>query len=264
MPKISIILCSYKRPESLKRCLYSIKNQDYDDYEIILCEEEGHLVELKEKSRRKAKGEILVFIDDDVICHYGWLKSIVEWFSKCPKIIGLTGPTYVSDKYRKNRDVFKGGLFKCFYNWFFLEGKAYLPGRITSCGVNTLGANYQTEFSQQVQKVDFLEPAQYAIRREVIEKVDGFDIGYSGVAEWAEIDLFYRIKQYGKLLYVPSISVSHCPEKGDIVYNKRLDTVSRYNNYCRFADKFIKPSFKNKLYRFFLKTYFFMKEVRWI
>ncbi len=263
-PVVSIIICSLKREAILKRCLNSIKEQDYKDYEIILCEEEGNLVELKDKGWRLARGEILVWLDDDVICQYGWLRNIVQWFSKNQNVMGLTGPTYVPPQYRKNRDVFRGGMFKAFYNWFFLEGKAYYPGRITSCGANTLGANYFTNISRRVQEVDFLEPPQFAMRQRVVKKVGGFDLNYGGVAEWCDVDLCYRVKQHGLLLYVPSIKVYHCPEKGDEVYNKRLDTASRYYNYCRFSLKFLKQTFKHKLYKLFLKSYFYGKGKGWI
>lgn len=263
-PKISIIICSLNRPESLKKCLDSIKEQSFQDYEIILCEEEGRLVELKDKGWRKAKGEILCWVDDDIVAQNNWLENMVRIFDYRQDVVGITGPTYVPFENLKNRDVFKRGLFKLFYDWFFLEGKAFLPGKITSCGVNTYGANFPTPESQKVyDNVDFLEPSQFAIRKSIVEKVGGFDCSYEGVGEWCDVDLCYRIKQFGKLVYHPQVKVFHYPIN-DSTTNKRLETASRYRNYCKWADRYVKPSFKNKLYRLFLKTYFFLKEKRLI
>ena len=256
--KISIIICSFKREESLNRCLKSIEAQDYKDYEIILCQEEGNLVELKDRGWRKSKGEIVIWVDDDIECQPHWLSTIVKYLDENQHIVGVTGPTYVPIAYLKNRDIFKEDLFKKFYNWFFLEGLQLYPGMITSCGVNTYGANFPTYLSTRFHSVDFLEPSQFAIRKWVMEKVNGFDLNYEGIGEWCDVDLCYRIKRYGLLVFHPDIKVYHYPVK-DIICDKRLETASRYRNYCRWADKFIKKTCKHKLYRLFLKIYFFLK-----
>ena len=259
--KASIIICSLNRPESLNRCLKSIEAQDYKDYEIILCQEEGRLVELKDKGWRKAKGEIVVFVDDDIEAQDNWLTNIVTIFDTREDIMGVTGSTYVPTDYLKNRDVFKASFVGWLYNKIFLEGKKLIPGQITKCGANTHGANYPTQESTKTHYVDFLEPCQFAIRREIMEKVNGFDLGYEGVGEWCDVDLCYRIKQYGKLLYHPEVKVHHYPIK-DAICDKRLETASRYRNYCRWADRYIKKTFKHRLYRLFLRIYFFLKSQR--
>ena len=261
--KTSIIICSYKREKALKRCLKSLKEQTVKYNELIICTEKGNLVELKDKGWRNAKGDILIWIDDDVVCSPYWLENIVSTFENNSLVIGVTGPTIVPDEYKKNRDVFKEGWFKYFYNWFFLEGKMYLPGKISRWGVNTLGANYLTPHIRNIQIVDFLEPSQFAIRRWALESEGGFNLRYSGVAEWCDVDLCYRIKNYGLLVFNPLVTVYHYPIK-DKTTDKRLDTRSRYENYCRFANTYVARSLRNKLYRLFLRIYFFAKERRWI
>ena len=186
-----------------------------------------------------------------------WLKNIVTIFDTREDIVGITGATYIPTEYLKNRDVFKGGYVGWFYNKIFLDGKRLLPGHISKCGASTHGANFPTAESTKTHFVDFLEPAQFAIRRSIMEKVNGFDLGFEGVAEWCDVDLCYRIKQYGKLLYHPQVKVYHYPIN-DTTTNKRLETASRYRNYCRWADRYIKKTFKHRLYRLFLKIYFFL------
>lgn len=239
----------------MARLKTSLDRQTFQDYELILCTEEGNLVELKEKGWRKSSGEILVWVDDDIECGEKWLENICTIFDTRSDVVGVSGPTPVSDECRKNRDVFKGGFLKVIYNLFFLEGKVYLPGRITRCGANTLGANYNTKHTKEPQFVDFLEPPHFAIRRSAVEAVGGFDLSYVGVAEWCDVDLCYRVKRFGKLLFHPQVKVWHYPIK-DSTTAKRRDTASRYTNYCRFADRYVQPSLKNKLYRLFLRLYF--------
>lgn len=262
-PKVSIVICSINREDSLGRCLKSIDEQTFRDYEVILCEEEGNLVELKDYGWRKAKGEIIVWCDDDIIAIPKWLDNIVTIFDTRKDVVGVTGPTFVPKEYLKNRDIFKKGLVKRLYNRLFLEGNEFYPGLITSCGANTYGGDFDTKYSNKPCEVDFLQPAQFAIRKWVMEEVRGFDLKFIGVAEWCDVDLCYRIKNYGKLIYHPEVKVTHYPIN-DSTTKKRLDTISRYHNYCRFADKYIKDSFKHRLYRLFLSIYYKLKGWRLI
>lgn len=253
--KASIIICSLNRQKSLNRCLKSIEEQTFKNYEIILCEEEGNLVELKEKGWRKAKGEIIVWCDDDIVAEPKWLENIVAIFNTRKDVVGVTGSTFVPAEYLKNRDIFKKGLVSRLYNRFFLDRKGLYPGLITSCGANTYGGDFDTKYSSKPCEVDFLQPAQFAVRKWVMEEVRGFDLKFTGVAEWCDVDLCYRIKSYGKLIYHSEIKVTHYPIK-DKTTAKRLDTKSRYTNYCRWADKYIDITFKHRLYRLFLWIYF--------
>lgn len=262
-PKVSIVICSLNRKESLNRFYKSLEEQTFKDYEIILCEREGNLVELKDEGWCIAKGEIIIFADDDIVAVTKWLENIVTIFNTRKDVVGVTGPTFVPQEYLKNRDIFKKGVLKKLYNRLFLEGKELLPGIITKCGANTFGGDFDTEYSSKPYEVDFLQPAQFAVRRKILENVMGFDLEFKGVAEWCDVDLCYRIKTYGKLIYHPGVKVTHYPIT-DKTTNKRLDTISRYRNYCRFADKYIEDSFKHRLYRLFLWTYYKLKGLRLI
>lgn len=256
MIKVSIIICSINRKESLNRFLKSVESGNFKDYELIICEEEGNLVELKDKGWRKANGEIIVFCDDDIeIIDKDWLKNIVAIFDTREDIVGVTGPTFVPTVYLKNRDVFKKGLIGYLYNKIFLDEKRLTPGYISKCGASSHGASYYSSLSKQTHFVNFLEPSQFAVRKKTLEKVNGFDLSFIGVAEWCDVDLSYRIKQYGKLLYHPQVKVYHYPTV-DKTTNKRLETKSRYENYCRWSDRYIKKSFRHYIYRLFLKFYF--------
>lgn len=255
MPKVTIVISTFNRPTIFARLQETLTLQTFKDFEVVISDKEGPLVEARDWGWRQGTGEIIVWCDDDIIPAHDWLQNIVTIFDTRPDIVGVTGPTVVSEEHKRNRDVFRGGFIKVLYNWFFLEGKVYLPGRITSCGVNTLGANYDTKWSREPQFVDFLEPSCFAIRRWIVEREDGFDMGYGGVGEWTDVDLSFRARKYGKLLYHPQVKVQHCPIN-DIIKGKRIETKTRYANYCKFADKFGYKSFKNRLYRLFLRVYF--------
>ena len=261
-PTASIIICSLNREASLACLLRTLDMQTRKDFEIIIHKEEAPLAELKEQGVREANGEIIIFLDDDVECDPDWFENMMRWF-ETTNAVGVCGPTFVPSDNLKNRDVFKEGLFKKLYNWFFLEGRAYIPGQITTCGVNTIGGSFPCEETRQMWFVDFLEPSAFGVRKWCIDRAGGIDKFYKGVGEWFDTDLCYRIKGFGPLIFAPDVKVVHRPEK-DTTTNKRKETRSRYENYCRWADKFVNKGFKHYLYRLFLKTYYFAKERGWV
>jgi len=253
------------RDHILKHCMESLESQTFKDYETILCQKEGNLVEFKDKGLRQAKGEITIWLDDDVYCGKYMLEEILKLF-KNKSIVGVTGNTTVPFNYRKNRDILNDSWWNFLYNQLFLDGEHLIPGKISRCGASTLGANYTTKESMIQRDVDFLEPCMFAIRTKEVLDVGGFDYGYTGVAEWCDVDLCYRIKQRtGKrLVYSPEVRCLHMPIKDKVIYEKRFETKSRYANYLRFSKRWVKPNFKHYVYRMFLKTYYFLKGRRMI
>ena len=111
-PFVSIILCTSGLRPMLTRCLEHLTAQDYTGYEIILVlngpEDPSFAqavsrfpVKLLNEPRRgvsiarnhavsQAKGEILVFVDDDVLIGTDWLDEIVKGFAD-PNVACVTG-----------------------------------------------------------------------------------------------------------------------------------------------------------------------------
>ena len=102
MPEISVIVPVYKVEKYLKRCVNSILNQDFEDYEIILvddgspdgcpaiCDEyaklyakisvihkkNGGLSDARNIAVAQSKGEYIVFIDSDDYVDSNHLSSL--------------------------------------------------------------------------------------------------------------------------------------------------------------------------------------------
>ena len=79
---VSVVICTYGRPESLNETLISLTKQTFKDFEIILITEKGDLSKLRDTGLRCARGDIVSFIDDDVYCPSIWLQSVVKCFGK--------------------------------------------------------------------------------------------------------------------------------------------------------------------------------------
>lgn len=101
-PKISVIICTYKGSATLVECLNSVTTLDYPDYEVILVNDgkdlrvadlADHYDSVRQVSTEHvglsaarnlgataAKGEILVYTDDDCIAEADWLRWIAAQF----------------------------------------------------------------------------------------------------------------------------------------------------------------------------------------
>ncbi|KKQ97518.1 MAG: hypothetical protein UT22_C0010G0006 [Parcubacteria group bacterium GW2011_GWC2_39_11] len=298
-PKLSVAICTFNRAESLKECLESLTKQSFTDFEVIIVDADSTdqtpqvidnysqklkikkvietgkgLVKARDLGWRNSQGEFVSWIDDDVVVSEDWAKAIVKILSENKDIAGVSGPTIINNELLKNRDVFffygkKGliGLLGKFWNYFFLEGQMNEPGKLFKSGAWSPGANFAQSFQiQGLKDVDYLEACNMTLRRGLIEKANGFDFNYAGVAEWSELDLAIRIKKLGyRLIFSSKVKANHNISRGG-VYPKRAEAKQRMENFLRFYFTHIfepKPSylFKFLSYLLFLSLYWIYKAI---
>ena len=255
--KISIVIPTLDRPETLKACLASIYKGTYQPHEIILITEEGELAKLRNKGLYQATGEIVVFTDDDVEVTEGWLESIAQAFKR-PDVVGVSGPAIIRPAYRLQRDIFRFRWAKAIYDYLFLGRQAHLPGLITRAGTWTTGAS--EEACSYEGEVDYLEACNMAVRREAFLKIGGFDEQFRGIGDWSEPDAAYRLKSWGKLWFSKDAKLYHNPSKSG-AFLKRKQTGARLENYFLFAARWVKPHPRHTLFKWFLISYYRLKEM---
>ncbi|MDP4791706.1 MAG: glycosyltransferase, partial [Verrucomicrobiales bacterium] len=113
-PLVTVIVCTYKGSATLVECLDSLLALEYPSVELILVNdgadirveelarayeairylavEHGGLSSARNAGAAVARGEILVYTDDDCIAEPDWLKWIVKLFSEDPMIGAVGGP----------------------------------------------------------------------------------------------------------------------------------------------------------------------------
>ena len=115
--KISIIIPTYNEEEYLPKLLYSIKEQNFKDYEIIVADagSSDNTKEIAESSGCKvingglpavgrnngaeiANGDLLLFLDSDVVLSAGYLESAIKEFEEKDLGIAITQIIPLSDK----------------------------------------------------------------------------------------------------------------------------------------------------------------------
>ena len=250
MPTASIIIPTLGRSESLRDCLESLWSQTNQDFEIIKVTEEGELSKLRNFGAQQAKGEILIFIDDDVVCSPNWFRSIIETFRK-QKVEGVSGTSFITREFRKNRDIFRFKVVQDFFTGFRWD----LPGHISKWGTWTTGAS--EENCSYEGEVEFLEACNMSFLQKVFKANGGFDESYRGIGDWSEPDLCFRIRKAGgRLWFARDARLEHRPSKSGAFKKRSSDSRNRMANYELFSSRWIKPCWQHTLYKQFLRTYY--------
>ena len=258
---VSIVICTYGRPESLNETLESLTTQTYRDFEVIIISEKGNLSELRDKGLRSSKGDIVSFIDDDVYCPPAWIESVVKSFRE--GIVGVTGPTTIEARYKQNRDCFKFARLRKAQEWLFKVPTD--PGKLSTCGAPSMASN--DEGCRYEGEVDYLECCNMSVKRKEALSAGGFDPAYYRTSEWCEVDLALSLRAYGKLWFSPRCQLYHRPSQQGI-YKARIQTKHRWENLLYFHNKwrgkYIKHGIREYAYLSFIWVYFTLKTNRMI
>lgn len=245
--KVSVIISTYKRNSILVDAIKSVLKQDFSGFELIVVDQtlkhdsqtEKFIKNLEDPrflyfkvappslpaarnfSLTKAKGEIVIYIDDDVILDKDFIKSHWLIFRK-HNVVAVAGR--IREKNKPESDSLH----------FF---------RKTGFGAGSF--NYS--------KVAFVETAQgcnMAFKKKVLLEIGGFDTNFIGNAMREESDVAYRLKKKGyKTLFNPKASLLHlmaptggCRE-GKPIYDDYIHFQNEMLFFMRHRPKIFFPYF---------------------
>jgi GT2 family glycosyltransferase len=217
---ISVLIPSWKRPESLARCLDALERQTRLPDQVVLSvrpddaptremiaarkspfpldvatpERPGLLAALNAGFDR-AECDLIAATDDDTEAHPDWLERIEARFEADPRLGGLGGrdrmPAEEGEGWEEPNDLPVGRVL-----WF---------GRVV--GNHNFG-------SGEIREVDILKGANMAFRRNALgsKRIDTALRG-RGAEHHTEIELCLALKAEGwKIAYDPAVMVDHYEE----------------------------------------------------
>lgn len=286
-PKVSVIIPTKNRCEALKECLDSLLKQSYNNFEIIIVDggstdgtkelvnnysnklpivfttQSGGLIPQENKGWKIANGDIVVRTDDDVVTDPNWIEAIMNTFNISNDIGGVTGPTIIPEERRKYRDLLyfqekltQSGIFwklirKIYYD-YFLEGEPFAVSKWFKSGAFSLGSNYLECLKlKELIEVTHQEACNMATRKDLLEKLGGFDETFIGIGEFNEPDVSFKIRRLGyKIIYNPKAVVYHLLSIEGF-FKERPNSYGRILNFINFYFRHIKPNTLDKFVRFF-------------
>lgn len=228
-PKLSVCIVTYQRPEFLRRCLRSLGEGLGADAEIVVVDASagrcdisneldrpvvyvhaphlgGWMTRSRNEALRHVRGEIVSFLDDDVVVRPEWERAVLAAFED-PTVVAVAGRTCngVPGEERYERPI----------------------GRVLADGTLTDGF---ASLPDGPVAVDHGIGANMSFRRSALAELGGFRDDYPGTALREDTDIFLRIRAIGgRAVFAPDAAVDHLPAPH--VRGARFDT--RYKLYGR-------------------------------
>jgi GT2 family glycosyltransferase len=212
LPTVSVVICTLNREESLIRVLRLLQEQTVRPLEILVIDQstrpvpkiehylqtEGQDIRrlalappsttaARNLSIREVRGEIVVYLDDDVLFQPDLIQCHLENYSD--PAVGAVSGKVMYDGAEENDEP-----------W---------AARLTPSG--SYLRNFTTTWRGEVPT---LYGCNMSIRTKVLREVGDFDLNYWGNFLWEEVDYALKIRDRGyRIQYEPRASAFHVMEK---------------------------------------------------
>lgn len=227
---LTVCIVTYERPAFLLRCLDGLRVLDGELPEVVVVDAShdpvrvraesaypgvryvhaprlaGWMTRSRNEALRWAGGDVIAFLDDDVVVRPGWANAILAAFED-PAVAAVGGRTCNGMPGEEHYD---------------------LPiGALRSDG--TLTDGFAADRDAPV-RIDHGIGANMAFRRSVLAELGGFRDDYPGTALREDTDIFLRVRSIGgAAVFAPQAVVDH--RAAPHVHGARFDT--RYKLYGR-------------------------------
>lgn len=196
-PYLSVIIPAYNASGTLGKLLESLGTSTFKSFEVIVGDDasnEQYLVgknitivrlmhnkgpaAARNAAVKRARGNVLVFLDADVTCYRDTLAKIAGKFKEDHDLTAITG---VWDKHQRTKSFFP--QFKAIRDWSYWTNERDRDG-------------YYYLFSTRIA----------AIRRDVFTRLGGFNEAFR---QMEDVELTYRIAKRYAIIFAPDVRVHH-------------------------------------------------------
>lgn len=218
---ISIIICSRNNnlPKVLKDNISETIGVDYELVVIDNSENKYSIFSAYNEGVRKAKGDILCFMHDDVLFHTeNWGKLVYKYFRDDKVgLIGILGSHYLP----------KAPSYWTFTNMYSGE---YLQDYLENGIVKTkIVSHAKFNNDKNLMEVVAVDGLWYCIPRKLFSKISYDEINFSGFHGY-DMDISLQVRKAGlKVLIVFDILVEHANIGGISNYNLLVENILKLN-----------------------------------
>ncbi len=223
---LSVIVISYNTKETTLKCLESLGNSTFTDFEIVVVDNastDGSAAAIKEKypkiqliqnsenvgfskannqAMKVAKGSMFVLLNSDAFVFFDTLQIMEHMLSHRPDVDIAGCQLLNKDGTIQPSWGFFPTLRRIGQMMFFIDNLPIIRDSIDSIHIRS-----DKRFWYQ-KKVDWVTGAFLMLKREVFEKSQGFDENFFMYGE--EIEWLYRCKKLGfKTWYIPEACCVH-------------------------------------------------------
>jgi glycosyltransferase involved in cell wall biosynthesis len=224
-PSVSVAICTRDRPQYLERCLASLRGlvsaagHETAGFEIIVVDNAPSDERSREVAARfeglrylreptpglnfarntaleQASGELVAYLDDDVVVDHGWLAGLIAAWRARPEAGFFTGQVLPLELATPAQVAFerRGGFRRGFEREYFGERRE--NDRYYPCGAGVFGTG-----------------ANMAFNRRTLLGIGGFDVALDTggpLPGGGDLDAFYRLIRAGfSAVYEPAYLVFH-------------------------------------------------------
>jgi glycosyltransferase involved in cell wall biosynthesis len=196
-PFLSVVIPAYNASGTLGKLLESLAKSTFKNFEILIGDDASHeqylvgknitIVRLthnkgpaaaRNAAAKRASGNILVFLDADVVVYPDTMAKIAGKFKEDNDLTAITG---VWDKHQRTKSFFP--QFKALRDWSYWTNERDRDG-------------YYYLFSTRIA----------AIRRDVFTRLGGFNEAFR---QMEDVELTYRIAKRYAIIFAPDVRVHH-------------------------------------------------------
>lgn len=210
-PEVSIIIPAYNKLVYTLNCLKSICQNTDGDYEVIVVDDasgddtypvlskienlrllknkrNAGFIESCNRGAKTSKGKYILFLNNDTMVTKGWLPPLLEIIKR--EDVGAVG----------SKLVYPDGTLQEAGGIIWNDGSGWNYGR---------GDDPEKPEYNYVREVDYCSGASLLVKRELLEKIGGFDERFKP-GYYEDTDLCFSIRNLGyKVLYQPMSVVVH-------------------------------------------------------
>ncbi|GHV93962.1 hypothetical protein AGMMS50293_02820 [Spirochaetia bacterium] len=265
--RISIIVPTYNRNEMLRRTLANIIAFEHQYHELIVVDQtkehdpatsrfldalitDGkikyvfvdfpNLPNARNVGIKKASGDIVLFLDDDVEIGETFIPAHSSGFLE-PDVGCVTGKVTIHNTNKRGNKVLGNGVsLKRFLKsvlFFFLRSRSSYVGRL----------GILSDFSGNKKlPADSCIGCNMSFRKEVFTACGPFDLNYSGSAVREDTDMSVRVRRGGyNIIYIPEAGLVHYMDNSGGTRTAKTETYWRtiFKNQCYFYLKNFHYSF---------------------